>query len=143
MPEGKHRGYQLVDACKALLPRGSGMTGCRDGPGLQVRIQRKAGWRQEVSHWRIEVSGCCGMSHSVSRRQLKRWASQSTGHQTGGATHAGSCGSRRRVAGGSRTAVALYTFSHTLFRHPSGVVFLLPCLPQKHQLLRAYCSNVH
>ena len=105
-----------------MLPRGSGTTECRDRPGSQVRIQRKAGWKRKVGRWRTEASGCCGTLHSVSGRQPKRWASQSTGRRTGGATHAGSCGSTRWVAGGSGTAVTLYTFSHTLFRRLPGCV---------------------
>jgi len=98
------------------------MTGCRNRPGLQVRIQWKAGWKRKVGRWWTEASGCCGTLHSVRGRQPKRWVSQSTGRWTGGATHAGSCRSTRQVTGGSGTAIALYTFSHTLFRCLPGRV---------------------
>jgi len=88
---------------RALLPRGSGTTGCCDRPGSQIHIQRKTGWKQKVGCWQTEASGCCGTLHSVSGWQPKRLASQSTGRQTGGTTHAGS-------------------FSHTLFQCLPGRV---------------------
>jgi len=47
------------------------MTGRHDRPRLQVRIQRKAGWKREVSHWRTEAPGCRGTLRNISGQQPK------------------------------------------------------------------------
>ena len=96
-----------VDTCKALLLRGSG----NDRASQQVWVAGPhpvEGWLEvegePLVDWGIRLSWNV-VQHQ--RTATKAWASQSTGHQTGSAAHAGSCGSTRWVIGGSGMAVAL------------------------------------